>query len=649
MANKKMVINSGISQVLESNELQNYIENSTARLNATGWSTYATSSASATPSNFGGTPNGAFTFARNTSSPIGANSDFLLTKDANNRQGHGVYYEFTPVAGDLTSVQTVSFRFKNSSAYLDGDLRVYLVTTATNFAGTLTVVEATVRDLVGFTGTGANTYIGTVQVPVDAVAARLCIHVAGTNASAWTTNLTDISVGKNAYTQSGYSIEARFSTNVAQSVANSGDILIDFEDKEYDNSGAVTTGASWKFTAPVSGYYDVEALITFDTGFTYAAGNRILLKLYKNGSAYSNLGREAIETAVSNLIIAAGGADTIYLNKGDYIDIRVANNRTAGATTLLAANSDNHISVSLASEEKSSIISSGLTAARFTTNTALSVANTGDTLVDFEDKDFDTTGSVTVGGSWKFTSPKSAYYSIDAQVSFTGAVYTDTNRGILKLYKNGSVYCNLGREVVETTNSISIAVRGTTSIYLAKGDYVDVRVENNRAGGATSLVADAAYNYVNILEIAGSTQTIGSNSIVHMEYTSNTTTTVNTSVTVKPFEDKVSDTHNAYNTSTGLFTVPISGYYQISATVRTANVNLSTSETFISALIVNSVNVNQGQQASGTGASKGHGSVLSVCKYLTKGQTVGIAASASQSTTLSGLSNGNFLTIVKVG
>ena len=33
--------------------------------------------------------------------------------------------------------------------------------------------------------------------------------------------------------------------------------MIDFGTKEYDSHGAVTTGGSWKFTAPVSGTYRI--------------------------------------------------------------------------------------------------------------------------------------------------------------------------------------------------------------------------------------------------------------------------------------------------------------------------------------------------------------------------------------------------------
>jgi len=42
-------------------------------------------------------------------------------------------------------------------------------------------------------------------------------------------------------------------------------------------------------------------------------------------------------------------------------------------------------------------------------------------------------------------------------------------------------------------------------VYLAKGDTVDIRIVNNRAGGATSLITNARYNFFSIHKTSLST------------------------------------------------------------------------------------------------------------------------------------------------
>lgn len=88
-----------------------------------------------------------------------------------------------------------------------------------------------------------------------------------------------------------------------------------FDGKEYDTHNAVTTGAGWKFTAPVSGKYSVKAFLNpFST-----PPSSPYFSIYKNGSFYSSIGWMTATTANC----ATG---TIALNAGDYIDLRPNSN-----------------------------------------------------------------------------------------------------------------------------------------------------------------------------------------------------------------------------------------------------------------------------------------------------------------------------------
>ena len=88
---------------------------------------------------------------------------------------------------------------------------------------------------------------------------------------------------------------------------------INFDTSIYDPSSSVTTGASWKFTAPDTAYYDVFANLSISSAST------ISISLFKNGSSFIfNFG----DITASNGQGSCQG--TVFLNAGDFIDLRYA-------------------------------------------------------------------------------------------------------------------------------------------------------------------------------------------------------------------------------------------------------------------------------------------------------------------------------------
>jgi len=96
---------------------------------------------------------------------------------------------------------------------------------------------------------------------------------------------------------------ARYST--AQSYQSSANQPFNYSVKEIDTHNAVTTGASWKFTAPEDGLYSVQGV--------HSGGNTSTF-IYKNGSVHQR--RIAYATADPQF------STVISLVEGDYIDIR---------------------------------------------------------------------------------------------------------------------------------------------------------------------------------------------------------------------------------------------------------------------------------------------------------------------------------------
>lgn len=121
---------------------------------------------------------------------------------------------------------------------------------------------------------------------------------------------------------------ARYNSNSAQNVVNNTAVaIINFEDQVYDPDSLVTTGANWKFTAPVTGYYHVDTLVLFANNTGWANGERGLLQLFKDGVALADLDRQDNYSGGGpSQAMLLKGSITIDLAATHYIDLRVAQN-----------------------------------------------------------------------------------------------------------------------------------------------------------------------------------------------------------------------------------------------------------------------------------------------------------------------------------
>lgn len=138
-------------------------------------------------------------------------------------------------------------------------------------------------------------------------------------------------------------VGARYAAPTAgtQSIANGSTAIIDFSVSTFDTDSAVTTGASWNFTAPSTGYYSVKAAIQYAQG-TFNSGGQHLY-LYKNGSLYSLMGRLPVQFS-GTYTPSVNGSDLIYLSAGDYIDLRTSHGDST-ARSLSATTGANYVAI----------------------------------------------------------------------------------------------------------------------------------------------------------------------------------------------------------------------------------------------------------------------------------------------------------------
>jgi|GEM_PF-3380536 len=125
-------------------------------------------------------------------------------------------------------------------------------------------------------------------------------------------------------------VAAIYSTTSQTITAGGARQIVNASTKELDDFNAVTTGASWKFTAPVAGLYEVK-YVSEHSSVTLTTGASLTAELYKNGSLYKPIAAYAQQaaTAVSPLI---SGAVNVSLNAGEYVDVREAVGGSVSAT-----------------------------------------------------------------------------------------------------------------------------------------------------------------------------------------------------------------------------------------------------------------------------------------------------------------------------
>lgn len=127
------------------------------------------------------------TLTRNTSSPLRNEADFLFTKDAANRQGQGVSYDFTIDKADINKQLSISFDYLGSAAFVTGansDIQVF-------------IYDITNASLIPLSNQALLITQGFFAAKFQASSSqsyRLIFHIATTNASAYTLEYTNVEV-----------------------------------------------------------------------------------------------------------------------------------------------------------------------------------------------------------------------------------------------------------------------------------------------------------------------------------------------------------------------------------------------------------------------------------------------------------------------
>jgi hypothetical protein len=515
----------------------NYITNPDGT-STTGWAAYADAAGTTPVNGTGGSPT--ITLTASGTNPLRGVSSFLLTKDAANRQGEGVSTDFTIDRVDQTQLLQISFDYQIASGtYADGDLRVFLYDVTNS-----QVLELSVRNVPAI-NTFA-TFQSFVQAPVNSTSYRLIIHVATTSALAYTFKFDNVRVGPAISASVGGTIVAAKYTEASgsQTFADNTITTMILGTKSYDTTNSFNT-ATGEYTVPETGIYKVTGIATQVNGTSMTAGNQFQLILKKNTVVDSYMALHNVEVTASPNGRGVSGSADVSCVKGDILEVAVYQNR-GSAISLLSDSTGVQVSF-FKIDGAGSGASGGVVAAAYSQNSNLAV--TASTAINFADKVFDTNAGYSAG---TYTVPQTGYYQINTRM-FTASA------NALYLYVNG-VIVSQGSD-----GSASEPATVSELRYLVAGDLVTFRPLNS---GTTS--GGGYLTNFSMVQVTNPTA-IQPNQLVVAKYSCTTTPSFTTLATIV-YDTKVQDTHAAYNSSTGVFTAPVTGTYSFSANAVSSSV-----------------------------------------------------------------------------
>jgi hypothetical protein len=423
----------------------NYITDSSSdfEIDTGSWATYADAAGTEPVDGTGGSAT--TTFTRTTSTPLRGAASGLLTKDAANRQGEGASIDFTIDKQDLGKSLFVSFDYEASANYATDDVLPFIYDKDGAALGVLYRSGSSSRFTGRFVADSTNDDY------------RLILHIATTNAAAYTLKVDNFKVGPDTIINTEVTTKWKPYTATLTNLGNATQAL------EYrrigdsiDIKGRVTIGS----TLPTG-----NLTVSLPTGLTFADSSNAAMGTAtgSTNSPFFPLGSiNRLSSTTFGVLTVGANAQWNATNPATWVAAHYFEIDMKGVEI---AEWDNGILLSTTEN----FARSGKVIANITgSSTNLSIASAAFEVLDFDSVVKDDLGIVTTGASWKVTAPAKGEIQVNALASW-GTFSNMTNSG-LAIYKNGSFYKSLG-EGGAATNP-----KGSAVVDVEAGDYIDIRM-----------------------------------------------------------------------------------------------------------------------------------------------------------------------------
>ena len=523
----------------------NYILTPNAESGIVGWATYADAASTSPVDGTGGSPTS--TFTTTSTSPLRGLNSFLFSKPASNRQGDGFSYDFTIDASDKGKVLQCSFEYQIASGtFADNDLSVWIydVTNASLIQPAPYLIKNS-----GIIEKFAVEF----QTASNSTSYRLIVHVGSTSASAYTVKLDNVVLGPQAKLYGSAATDwVSYSPNVSSVSISSnlgrwrrvGDTL--------EVEGQITfNGAGSNSTLTIN----IPAGLSIDSAKLTSNSNGIV------GSGYwADAG-----VGFFNLTVRPNTSNTIafYQTSGT----ASFNSSVAASGDVIAFNFKVPIQGWSSSQVFSSDADTRVVAALIGGGTAAATANNP---IIYSTVGLDTHGAYsTITG--KYTVPVSGYYNVNASGDGTAAAGT-----FFYVSVNGNTTAGYNRPVIAVQEVVNQGFSGSGKVFATAGQTIDIRATN--AAGSIS-----SFGTFQVERISGPAQIAASESVSASYTGAPPTGSLGAAFNTITFGTKVKDSHNAY--SSGSYTVPSSGTYDISSMIKISGTYTTTSSLFISIFV----------------------------------------------------------------
>lgn len=525
----------------------NYVSNPSAESDTSGWSTYADAAGTSPVDGTGGSTN--ITWTRSTSFPLRGTANFLLTKDAANRQGEGISYDFTIASADKGKVLQASFEYGiGSGTFADNDVTiwVYDVTNAV-------LIQPAPYQLKNHS-LSAEKFAVEFQTSTSSTSYRLIIHVGSTSASAYTLKFDNFSVGPQAklYGSPVTDVQSWTPTislgagTISASVltgkyARVGDSIVGTI--KYDYSSGTGAAANFQLTLPSGLTPDTSKMNTND-----AVGS---------GHYFSTAG------GFKSMDVRVTGTSIFFTKDSASSFLQGTDMDEAGAA--LAAT----FRIPIQGWSSSAIMSSDADTrvVSFDGSGATSSAVGSNTTVKYSSIENDThAGWNATNGDWTVSVP--GYYEIIAQHAITSGgspTVNQYNGCIIQIDPGTGSFATKRNDVayVQNTGVQTYFARVVYKAYLYAGYKIRHLADTNIT--SPSLSTSTSNTFMSIKRLSGPSQIMASESVSAVYTGAPPTGSLSGVYNKVTFGTKVKDSHNAY--SSGTWTCPVSGCYDISATI----------------------------------------------------------------------------------
>lgn len=558
--------------------VDNFIKNGDAE-SVTPIVTYADAAGTRPVDGTGGSPN--VTTAISSSSPMFDVNSFTLVKDAANRQGQGWAIPFTIPAGQQAKVLQIevpyivsSGTFVAGSQSADSDV-IWYIYDVTNSA----LIEPSSIKMLSNSTTISDRFIANFQTSATGTSYRLIAHVATTSASAYTLKIDDIQVKPSQYVYGtpitdwvAWTPTGSWSTNTTYTglkrrVGSDGEYRV-----KIALAGAPTS-ASLTVNLPSGEVIDTTKLVDTTAGNDFSFGQANMLDSgvanYIGGISYSST------TAVQLNATATGS--TYLTNSGA---ITQAVQATWGASDLLTM----FFKVPIAGWSSATQMSDSYDGRQigFRANNSATSINSTPAKIVWTNTDKD---DVAGHSSGTYTVRSSGWYDVTASLYISGTPSVDQTSQVY-IYRNGAAiktYTHRYKVVSATTTSIGPV---TDAFYFNAGDTIEIYGSSEITSAAIS--SSTTLNTVFIGKRQAPTTISATERVSAVISLPSGQALGNATTDTVVYTSKEEDTHGAYNTSTGEYTCPYSGRYDISV-LQTCSVRSSATFDLTAYVFVNGV------------------------------------------------------------